>query len=58
MNKKKNKSKISTEDLKKIDLSVERESMKEQGFFDGRFRTRIVESKKIYSRSKNKKIDF
>jgi hypothetical protein len=30
--------------------AIQRELKREQGFFDGRFRTKTVESKKTYSR--------
>jgi len=42
--------KITTEQLRKIRLGNIREDQKSQGFFDGRFVTRIQESKKKYSR--------
>lgn len=45
--------KITTEQFRAIDRSVLRDEMKEQGAFDGRFRSRIVADKKKYSR-KNK----
>lgn len=48
--KRKNKSKITQEDINRIEKSKVREDQKEQGFFDGRFRTRSEESKKAYKR--------
>lgn len=35
--------------------AVQRETRKEQGFFDGRFRNRVETSKKTYSRKKKHK---
>jgi len=34
-------------------VGQQRENQKEQGFFDGRFRTKVVPSKKVYNRSRN-----
>ena len=39
-------------DLLAIDRAAKRKAQKEQGAFDGRFRPRVVKSKKSYSRKK------
>jgi hypothetical protein len=52
------KTEISKENLLKIDLAVQRESMVKQGFFDGRFKNKTYKSKKAYSRQKTKKSGF
>lgn len=41
--------------LKKIELTLERENMSKQGFFDGRYKTRSIPSKKIYKRNNKHK---
>ena len=46
------------EKIKKIQLTLERENMRQQGFFDGRFKTRSVQSKKIYKRNNKHKSKF
>ena len=52
MAKKKDISKITKEDVHKINVSANRETQKQAGFFDGRFKTRSEESKKTYKRKK------
>ena len=52
MAKKKDISKITKEDVHRINVSVNRESQKQAGVFDGRFNTRSEESKKTYTRTK------
>jgi Fic family protein len=47
---KKHRTSISKEDLMKIERSAVREEKKEQGFFDGRFRTRSVNDRSKYDR--------
>ncbi len=44
--------KLSAEQLLKIKIGASRNSQKEQGFFDGRFVQRSIESKKIYNRKR------
>ncbi len=39
-------------DLLAIDRAAKRKAQKEQGAFDGRFRPRVVKSKKRYTRKK------
>lgn len=39
-------------DLLAIDRAAKRKAQKEQGAFDGRFRPRVVKSKKRYSRKR------
>ncbi len=39
--------------MHKILLSAVREEQVRQGIFDGRFRTKVVPSKKVYKRSRN-----
>jgi hypothetical protein len=39
--------------LHKIRLGAVREEQVRQGIFDGRFRTKVVPSKKVYNRSRN-----
>ena len=41
--------------FKNIELTLERENMRQQGFFDGRYNTRTVPSKKVYKRNKKHK---
>ncbi|MBK7084524.1 MAG: hypothetical protein IPH53_07585 [Flavobacteriales bacterium] len=41
-------------DLLSIDRAAKRKAQKEQGAFDGRFRPRVVKSKKRYSRRRDK----
>ena len=45
--------------IKKLIEADEREKRKEDGFYDGRFRTKVAPSKKKYKRKKNtiKKIE-
>lgn len=45
--------------IKKLIEADEREKRKEDGYYDGRFRTKVAPSKKKYKRKKNtiKKID-
>lgn len=38
----------------KIDQKLERESMKEQGYFDGRFRNKVVMDKKKFNKKKER----
>jgi hypothetical protein len=45
---------ITKETLHKIQVAVHRKEQVEQGFFDGRFRTRAVKSSKVYNRKKRK----
>lgn len=42
----------SKKDIAAIDRAAKRKAQKEQGAFDGRFRPRVVASKKRYSRKK------
>lgn len=42
----------SKKDLAAIDRAAKRKAQKEQGAFDGRFRPRVVKSKKRYSRKR------
>ena len=39
--------------MHKIRLGAVREEQVRQGIFDGRFRTKVVPSKKVYKRSRN-----
>jgi hypothetical protein len=39
--------------IHKIRLGAVREEQVRQGIFDGRFRTKVVPSKKVYKRSRN-----
>ena len=39
----------------KINLSASRESQKQQGYFDGRFVSRVEQSKKTYTRKSKHK---
>jgi len=41
-------------DLLAIDRAAKRKAQKEQGAFDGRFRPRVVKSKKRYSRKRDR----
>lgn len=36
--------------IKNLQISTERENMKNQGVFDGRYKTRSIPSKKLYTR--------
>ncbi len=58
--KKKNKKKITREDLHKIELAAQRKEQVKQGFFDGRFKTKVVPNKKKVAKKKlaRKKIDL
>lgn len=47
--------KTSQERLRKLRLGSVREDQKAQGFFDGRFVTKTVDSKKNYSRKEKHK---
>ena len=52
---------IDQETLRKIKRGHVRQQKKEQGAFDGRFKTKAVESKKKYSkkdRRNNKKVEW
>lgn len=42
--------------LHKIQLSAVRDEQVRQGVFDGRFRTKAVPSKKVYKRSRIKRV--
>lgn len=60
MAKKKNaptKKRAPKKDLLAIDRAAKRKAQKEQGAFDGRFRPRVVKSKKQYSRKAKPKAD-
>jgi hypothetical protein len=46
---------ITKETLNKIQVAKNRKEQVEQGFFDGRFRTRAEKSSKIYNRKKQLK---
>ena len=37
--------------MKKLQITMERENMRRQGAFDGRYNTRSVPSKKVYTRN-------
>ena len=37
--------------IKKLQSTLERENMRKQGAFDGRYNTRSVPSKKVYNRN-------
>ncbi|MDA7762272.1 hypothetical protein N8927_03700 [Crocinitomicaceae bacterium] len=37
--------------MKKLQSTMERENMRRQGAFDGRYNTRSVPSKKVYNRN-------
>ena len=47
----KTRPKINVREPHKMMLGLERLSQIEQGFFDGRFRTRVIQNKKIYTRN-------
>lgn len=51
--KRKNKNKITKEDLMNIEISAQRKVQAEQGFFDGRFKTKSLPNKK---KVENKKL--
>ena len=52
------KKRITKEDLLKIEQAAVREERKEQGALDGRYREKVEETKKTYSRKvKHKKKD-
>ena len=51
----KKQTRIAIEKIKKVQFSLERENMRIQGFFDGRYRTRSVQSKKVYKRNSKHK---
>ena len=44
--------------IKKIQSTMERENMRKQGAFDGRYNTRTVPSKKVYKRNKKHKNNY
>lgn len=44
------KKKVSKDDIRKIEKSAVRSEMKEQGAFDGRYRSKVVPSKIRYKR--------
>lgn len=46
------KKRITKEDIDGIEKSAVREERKEQGAFDGRFRSKVIPSKKKYKRRK------
>lgn len=46
------KKSVPKKDLAAIDRAAKRKEQKEQGAFDGRFRPRVVKSKKSYSRKR------
>tara|TARA_B100000963_G_C22301648_1_gene525942 strand:+ start:436 stop:633 length:198 start_codon:yes stop_codon:yes gene_type:complete len=41
--------------MKKLQSTMERENMRKQGAFDGRYNTKSVPSKKVYKRNKKHK---
>ena len=41
--------------MKKLQITMERENMRRQGAFDGRYNTRSVPSKKIYKKYETQK---
>lgn len=49
---------ISKETLMKIEKSKHHRDLKEQGAFDGRFKSKVVESKKKYKKPKHKGVDY
>ena len=44
--------------MKKLQSTMERENMRKQGVFDGRFNTRSVPSKKVYKRNTKHKNNY
>lgn len=48
------KKRVPKKDLAAIDRAAKREAQKEQGAFDGRFRPRVVRSKKRYTRKRDR----
>ena len=44
--------------IKKIQSTMERENMRFQGVFDGRFNTRSIPSKKVYKRNTKHKNNY
>ena len=44
--------------IKKLQSTMERENMRKQGAFDGRFNTRSVQSKKVYKRNTKHKNNY
>jgi hypothetical protein len=50
---KKKKKLISKKDLDQVERSIVRRQQHEQGIFDGRYRTKVVPSGKIYRRKNN-----
>lgn len=51
------KKRITKKDLDKIERAAKREAQKAAGAMDGRFRPRVVKSKKQYSRRSKPKAD-
>ena len=49
----KKKKLISKKDLDQVERSIIRKQQREQGIFDGRYRTKLVPSGKIYRRKNN-----
>jgi len=44
--------------IKKLQSTMERENMRKQGAFDGRYNTRTEPSKKVYKRNKKHKNNY
>ena len=44
--------------IKKLQCTMERENMRKQGVFDGRYNTRTVPSKKVYKRNNKHKNNY
>jgi len=44
--------------IKILQITMERENMRKQGAFDGRYNTRNVPSKKVYKRNKKHKNNY
>ena len=44
--------------IKKLQRTMERENIRKQGAFDGRYNTRIMSSKKVYKRNKKHKNNY
>ena len=44
--------------IKKLQSTMERENMRKQGAFDGRYKTRSVTSKKVYKRNTKHKNNY
>jgi hypothetical protein len=58
MSKKNKRVVLTKEDLMKIEASKKHRLLKEQGALDGRFKPRVVESKKKYKKPKHKGRDY